>query len=210
MLNEWLGAQCQLRAIRCQPRWSSLAAYERTWTRFLAGAAATGFDPRSLPFPTAVETYRFLGEGKNSDRSLLFVGGKMVVSAMRPDGDQGHAHGPIVTQPLGGARARRGRRPRRPAARRRSDRSRRRGSQREPSNGEGHGACAPSRQKMKNTPFCQLVAERASDKTMPRPQLDVCTSHLSVDKFPLREFSPKCDELRSYSVLFLIPVFWPL
>ena len=27
ILNRWLGAQCQLRAIRCQPRWSSLAAY---------------------------------------------------------------------------------------------------------------------------------------------------------------------------------------
>ena len=59
-------AQCQLRAIRCQPRWSSLAAYERTWTRFLAWTAAASFDPRSLPFPTALEAYRFLGDGKNA------------------------------------------------------------------------------------------------------------------------------------------------
>jgi site-specific recombinase XerD len=45
---------------------NSLAAYERTWTRFLAWAAAAGFDPRSLPFPTVLEAYRFLGEGKNA------------------------------------------------------------------------------------------------------------------------------------------------
>jgi hypothetical protein len=45
---------------------NSLAAYERTWTRFLAWAAASNFDPRSLPFPTALEAYRFLGEGKNA------------------------------------------------------------------------------------------------------------------------------------------------
>jgi hypothetical protein len=45
---------------------NSLAAYERTWTRFLAWAAAASFDPRSLPFPTALETYWFLGEGKNA------------------------------------------------------------------------------------------------------------------------------------------------
>ena len=44
----------------------SLAAYERTWTRFLAWAAAASFDPRSLPFPTALEAYRFLGEGKST------------------------------------------------------------------------------------------------------------------------------------------------
>jgi hypothetical protein len=44
----------------------SLAAYERTWTRFLAWAAASNFDPRSLPFLTALEAYRFLGEGKNA------------------------------------------------------------------------------------------------------------------------------------------------
>jgi hypothetical protein len=31
---------------------NSLAAYERTWTRFLAWAAAAGFDPRSLPVKT--------------------------------------------------------------------------------------------------------------------------------------------------------------
>jgi hypothetical protein len=37
---------------------NSLAAYERTWTRFLAWAAAAGFDPRSLPFPTALDAYR--------------------------------------------------------------------------------------------------------------------------------------------------------
>jgi integrase len=46
---------------------NSLAAYERTWTRFLAWAAASNFDPRSLPFP-ALEAYRFLGEGKNAAR----------------------------------------------------------------------------------------------------------------------------------------------
>ena len=34
--------------------------------RFLAWAAAASFDPRSLPFPTALEAYRFLGEGKNA------------------------------------------------------------------------------------------------------------------------------------------------
>jgi hypothetical protein len=45
---------------------NSLAAYERTWTRFLAWAAAAGFDPRSLPFLTTLEAYRFLGEGKNA------------------------------------------------------------------------------------------------------------------------------------------------
>ena len=45
---------------------NSLAAYERTWTRFLAWAAAASFDPRSLPFPTALEAYRFLGDGKNA------------------------------------------------------------------------------------------------------------------------------------------------
>jgi hypothetical protein len=45
---------------------NSHAAYERTWTRFLAWAAAAGFDPRSLPFPIALDAYRFLGEGKNA------------------------------------------------------------------------------------------------------------------------------------------------
>jgi site-specific recombinase XerD len=45
---------------------NSLAAYERTWTRFLAWAAASNFDPRSLPFPNALEAYRFLGDGKNA------------------------------------------------------------------------------------------------------------------------------------------------
>ena len=45
---------------------NSLAAYERTWTRFLAWAAAAGFDPRSLPFPSALDAYRFLGDGKNA------------------------------------------------------------------------------------------------------------------------------------------------
>jgi hypothetical protein len=33
---------------------NSLAAYERTWTRFLAWTAAASFDPRSLPFPDTV------------------------------------------------------------------------------------------------------------------------------------------------------------
>jgi hypothetical protein len=45
---------------------NSLAAYERTWRTFLAWAAAASFDPRSLSFPTALEAYRFLGEGKNA------------------------------------------------------------------------------------------------------------------------------------------------
>jgi hypothetical protein len=45
---------------------NSLATYERTWTRFLAWAAASSFDPRGLPFPTALEAYRFLGDGKNA------------------------------------------------------------------------------------------------------------------------------------------------
>jgi hypothetical protein len=35
---------------------NSRAAYERTWTRFLAWAAASNFDPRSLPFPIASPT----------------------------------------------------------------------------------------------------------------------------------------------------------
>ena len=43
-----------------------MAAYERTWRSFLAWAAAASFDPRSLPFPAALEVYRFLGEGKNA------------------------------------------------------------------------------------------------------------------------------------------------
>ena len=43
-----------------------MAAYERTWRSFLAWAAAASFDPRSLPFPAALEAYRFLGEGKNA------------------------------------------------------------------------------------------------------------------------------------------------
>jgi hypothetical protein len=45
---------------------NSLAAYQRTWTRFLAWAAASNFDPRRLPFPAALEAYRFLGDGKNA------------------------------------------------------------------------------------------------------------------------------------------------
>ena len=36
---------------------NSLAAYERTWTRFLAWAAALNFDPRRLPFPEALEVH---------------------------------------------------------------------------------------------------------------------------------------------------------
>ena len=43
---------------------NSLSAYERTWRAFLAWAAAASFDPRSLPFPNALEAYRFLGDGK--------------------------------------------------------------------------------------------------------------------------------------------------
>jgi integrase len=45
---------------------NSRTAYERIWTRFLAWAAAASLDPRSLPFPIALEAYRFLGEGKNA------------------------------------------------------------------------------------------------------------------------------------------------
>jgi hypothetical protein len=45
---------------------NSLTAYERTWRAFLAWAAASSFDPRCLPFPAALEAYRFLGEGKNA------------------------------------------------------------------------------------------------------------------------------------------------
>jgi hypothetical protein len=45
---------------------NSLAAYERTWRTFLAWAAAASLDPRALSFPTALEAYRFLGEGKNA------------------------------------------------------------------------------------------------------------------------------------------------
>jgi len=45
---------------------NSLAAYERTWTKFLAWAAAANLDPRSVSFPTALEAYRLLGEGKNA------------------------------------------------------------------------------------------------------------------------------------------------
>ena len=45
---------------------NSLVAYERTWTSCLAWTAAASFDPRSLPFPTALEAYRFLGDGKNA------------------------------------------------------------------------------------------------------------------------------------------------
>ena len=43
---------------------NSLAAYERTWTRFLAWAAALNLDPRSLLFPEALEIYGFLGKEK--------------------------------------------------------------------------------------------------------------------------------------------------
>jgi site-specific recombinase XerD len=45
---------------------NSLAAYERTWKAFLAWAASWSVDPRALSFPTALEAYRFLGEGKNA------------------------------------------------------------------------------------------------------------------------------------------------
>jgi site-specific recombinase XerD len=45
---------------------NSLAAYERTWRTFLAWAAAASVDPRALSFPTALQVYRFLGEGKNA------------------------------------------------------------------------------------------------------------------------------------------------
>ena len=42
---------------------NSLAAYERTWTRFLAWAAASSFDPRSLPFPDTVSKVIHRGGG---------------------------------------------------------------------------------------------------------------------------------------------------
>jgi integrase len=45
---------------------NSLAAYERTWRAFLAWAAGSRVDPRAVSFPTALEAYRFLGEGKNA------------------------------------------------------------------------------------------------------------------------------------------------
>ena len=45
---------------------NSLTAYERTWRALLAWAAAASLDPRALSFPTALEGYRFLGEGKNA------------------------------------------------------------------------------------------------------------------------------------------------
>jgi hypothetical protein len=67
----WAVKRMDSRPISSRPRGvessaNSLAAYERTSTRFLAWAAASSFDPRSLPFPTALEAYRFLGDGKNS------------------------------------------------------------------------------------------------------------------------------------------------
>lgn len=43
---------------------NSLLAYGRTWTQFLAWAAAGSFDPRNLPFPAAQEAYGWLGERK--------------------------------------------------------------------------------------------------------------------------------------------------
>jgi integrase len=43
---------------------NSLAAYERTWRALLAWAAAANLDPRGLPFPEALEIYRFLGKEK--------------------------------------------------------------------------------------------------------------------------------------------------
>ena len=43
---------------------NSLAAYERTWRAFLAWAAAASLDPRSLPFPEALEIYGVLGKDK--------------------------------------------------------------------------------------------------------------------------------------------------
>ena len=43
---------------------NSLAAYERTWRQFLAWAAASSVDPRSLPFPQALEIYCLLGKDK--------------------------------------------------------------------------------------------------------------------------------------------------
>jgi integrase len=43
---------------------NSLAAYERTWRKSLAWAAAANLDPKSLPFPDALEIYAFLGKEK--------------------------------------------------------------------------------------------------------------------------------------------------
>ena len=42
-----------------------MPSYERTWRAFLAWATAASLDPRALSFPTALEGYGFLGEGKN-------------------------------------------------------------------------------------------------------------------------------------------------
>ena len=45
---------------------NSLLAYRRTWTQFLAWAAASSFDPRNLPAPAAQEAYGWLGEKKGA------------------------------------------------------------------------------------------------------------------------------------------------
>ena len=45
---------------------NSLAAYERTWRAFLASARLQVWIHEALSFPTALEGYRFLGEGKNA------------------------------------------------------------------------------------------------------------------------------------------------
>jgi integrase/recombinase XerC len=45
---------------------NSLIAYRRTWTIFLAWAAASNFDPRTLPLPVAQEAYGWLGEKKGA------------------------------------------------------------------------------------------------------------------------------------------------
>ena len=40
--------------------------YERTWMAFLGWAAAASLDPRALSFPTTLEAYSFLGQGRNA------------------------------------------------------------------------------------------------------------------------------------------------
>jgi hypothetical protein len=41
-------------------------AYEQTWRAFLAWVAALNIDPRSLPFPQALEIYQFLRKDKGA------------------------------------------------------------------------------------------------------------------------------------------------
>jgi hypothetical protein len=45
---------------------NSLMACEQTWRALLAWAAVLNIDPRNLPFPEALEIYRFLGKDKGA------------------------------------------------------------------------------------------------------------------------------------------------